>query len=234
MQKVVQFVITKDTPLEKIVDRIEILPPLLLPSGPGPVACQTYWKTGHFMLLQGMRDETKMTQHGYAIGDRTWKRAYRQAMDDIRRYNKLTKAQQTECEAKGMEGIPDPDNSKYRSPVIELDDRTSGSKTTVKGCRKVRAPRYAILKAFSHIGDKHWHRYLFPFGCYFYEKSAGQNTESQSWKDWVADMIPSNGGASSSLLFGSSSTTASGGTCTGFSCVIFCTNKNGGWNPDSV
>ena len=49
----------------------------------------------------------------------------------------------------------------------------------------LREPKYAAQKAFEYLNDKHWHRYLFPFGCFFIENPFQSH---QGWKDWTCGL----------------------------------------------
>jgi hypothetical protein len=49
----------------------------------------------------------------------------------------------------------------------------------------LRKPEFAVQKNFEYLNDKFWHRYMLPFGCYFYNKPPETH---QGWKDWCAGL----------------------------------------------
>lgn len=73
-------------PTDNVADdirRIEMITPFIRPHGCGPVAPQDWLVLRTYAKILEMRDETRMDDAGLAIGDRTFKRCYQTAMEDM-------------------------------------------------------------------------------------------------------------------------------------------------------
>jgi hypothetical protein len=130
--------------------------------GCGPIADVKWLKLGTTDRIMALRDELAMTAEGWVGGDRTWRRCKMRAELDIARYNELTTDMKAKVDKEGWYGLPN-EKHKYPDYRLQLNDVENIQKPLVI----VRSPKYAILKAFASILDKSWHRYMFPFGCYF-------------------------------------------------------------------
>jgi hypothetical protein len=181
----------RDLDAKTIADSVEMLNPLIRPYGCGPVAPQENFVLRTYDRIIEIRNECRYDKRGLAVGDRTFKRAYQQAMRDIARYNRAEKSLRDKADAAEYAGVPyrferDGRNNihldKDKCPVLVAAD---GDKHDVDGV--LRSPAMAVRKAFEYVQDKHWHRYLFPFGCFFYHDP--KKTEP-GWKEWMADMVP--------------------------------------------
>ena len=166
---------------KEIADGVEMLVPLVRPYGCGPVAPADDIVLRTYDRILEVRNEVRFTELGLAIGDRTFKRCYQQACRDKARYNSAPDSLRREA-----------DNAKHKGVKFVFDNNkhTFGG-VTYPGIRKagagdvpdgvLRKPEYAVQKAFEYLNDKHWHRYLFPVGCFFFEKVPETH---QGWKDW--------------------------------------------------
>lgn len=180
--------IDKDTPIELIVKHTEMQIPLRMPMGCGPVACGSWFKIGNTEKIVGMRDQILMNEMGVTLGDQTFKRCYQRAYQEIKRYERLSDSEKKQCAEARRAGIEDPNRNPTRRYIPELDERSG----KLKPVRRIRTPYWAIVCAFGHILDKHWHRYLFPFGCYWLDRGSAGDASSQGWKEWLSDMPKKN------------------------------------------
>lgn len=63
-----------------------------------------------------------------------------------------------------------------------------GDKTTSTAPHpRLRSPEHAVKWAFKYLTNKHWHRYLLPFGCFFYDRVTACDGV---WKMWVDSLLP--------------------------------------------
>lgn len=65
------------------IKKIEMITPFIRPHGCGPVAPQEWVVLRTYTKILEMRDETRMDDAGMAIGDRTFKRCYQRAMEEM-------------------------------------------------------------------------------------------------------------------------------------------------------
>ena len=170
---------------KEIADNVEMLVPLIRPYGCGPVAPSDDLVLRTYDRILEVRNEMRFTEMGLAIGDRTFKRCYQQALRDMARYNFAPDSLRKEADKAGYKGV------KF---VFDNTKHTQGG-LTYPGIRKastgdiadgvLRKPEYAVQKAFEYLTDKHWHRYLYPFGCFFFEKIP----TTTGWKEWAAGLV---------------------------------------------
>lgn len=156
---------------QQIRRNTEMLTPLIRPYGCGPVAPADWLVLRTYQRIVEMRDEMRMDEQGLCIGDRTFKRRYQQAEADIRRFEQHKAEVQKNAEEAGERG---------------LDMSTFGDENHAPNPR-LRSPANAVRWAFKYLTDKHWHRYLFPFGCFFYDRVGATDP---SWKGWVDSLVP--------------------------------------------
>lgn len=180
------FVVSPTTPLRHIVRHIEQMKLLLPPVGCGPIAETNWIKLGTSDLIIAMRDELQMNKNGVTIGDRTWRRCKMRAETEIQRYESLNEEARIRCDKAGIKGIEDP--GKSPTYILQVGDEEKERKTKTF----IRCPKYAIMKAFAPILDKCWHRYMFPFGCYFLDRGSNTESTSEVWRDWASDLIQNN------------------------------------------
>jgi hypothetical protein len=170
---------------EEISQNVEMLEPLVRPYGCGPVAPGSWLVLRTYQKIIEVRDEMRFDEFGLCIGDRTFKRAYHQALRDIALYNAAGSQTQTLAQAAGTKGVP--------------VDRVNG--VSMPNAR-IRNPTAAIEHSFAYLLDKHWHRYLLPFGCYFFEPP---KSDGQAWSEWKTYNSPSNRSATSMTTTATSS-----------------------------
>lgn len=156
---------------EDVAGNIELLAPMVRPYGCGPVAPADWLVLRTYQKIVEVRDEIRFDEFGLCIGDRTFKRCYQQAMRDIARFNNAPEALQARAREAGPAGVPDTSNP--ANPHARL-----------------RAEAEAVQHAFKFLGDKNWHRWLFPFGCFFYEK---RGTDGDGWSHWREGMANPTG-----------------------------------------
>lgn len=158
---------------QQIRQNTEMLTPLIRPYGCGPVAPADWLVLRTYQRIVEMRDEMRMDEQGLCIGDRTFKRRYQQAETDIRRYNKQPPETRSEAARKGDSGV---------------EQSRSGPEKTGPHPR-IRSPTYAVRSAFRYLTDKHWHRYMLPFGCFFYDR-VNTTANDSSWNGWIESLVP--------------------------------------------
>jgi hypothetical protein len=173
-------------PTEEIIKHIEHLDPLIRPYGCGPVAPANWLVLRTYQKIIELRDEIRCDEFGLVVGDRTMKRCYQQAMRDIKRYEAASPALRVQADAAGTKGVPAP-------PVLG------------ESVGRIRSPVAAVENAFAYIMDKHWHRYVLPFGCYFIHKPT---TESRGWTEWKTYMATSARCNTNNLLINPCAVTA--------------------------
>ena len=198
-----QPVIRKDSAVKDIAPLIELLPPLLPPVGCGPIADVNWLKLGTAERIIALRDETIMTMEGWTCGDRTWRRCKMRAEHDIDRFRNLSRDMQAKVLEQGLRGLDVSRSS--QSATYQLQTK-NGVVETRQSVTVVRAPMFAILKAFAPILDKSWHRYMFPFGCYFLSRNSPNFPEVRNrdnvhnadivdtglWDEWRRDLLVKN------------------------------------------
>ena len=167
--------VSKLTPKE-LAENIELLVPLIRPYGCGPVAPSDDIVLRTYDKILELRDEIRFTELGLAVGDRTFVRCYQRALRDKARYEMAPDGLKREADNAKFKGVRyvfsgTNTNGKKRYPII----RKASDSEVADGV--LRKPEYAVQKAFEYLGDKHWHRYMFPFGCYFYEKQTLSHNE---------------------------------------------------------
>ena len=170
---------------KEIADGVEMLVPLIRPYGCGPVAPSDDMVLRTYDRILEVRNEMRFTELGLAIGDRTFKRCYQQACRDKARYLNASDAMQKDADKAGYKGVRFVfDNTKHTSDGVTYPGiRRAGTGEVPDGV--LRKPEYAVQKAFEYLSDKNWHRYMFPFACFFYEKAP----KTGMWKDWTAGLV---------------------------------------------
>ena len=170
---------------KEIADGVEMLVPLIRPSGCGPLAPSDEIVMRTYDRILEVRNEMRFTELGLAIGDRTFKRCYQQARRDEERYNHASDALRKEADKAGYKGVKFVfDNTKHtEGGQVFPGIRRAAAGEIPDGV--LRKPEYAVQKAFEYLTDKNWHRYMLPVGCFFWEGAPKTN----SWKDWSAGLV---------------------------------------------
>ena len=177
------------TPLE-IAKAIE-MPVPLYPPACSTTAPQGWITTENARKILMMRDETRMNERGLALGDSTILRLYQRARADINRYCHASPELQAEADKCGPAGVNFVFTGKLKTvktdkgPLEVPDIRASQHNEKPDGV--LRNKIHAIRKAFAPINEMHWHRYLLPFGCYFW---TGVPENHRGWKDWKRGLCP--------------------------------------------
>ena len=178
------FDITKLSPKE-LADNVEMLIPLIRPYGCAPVAPSDDIVLRTYDRILEVRNETRFTELGLAIGDRTFKRCYQQALREIARYELASDSLKKDADNGKFKGVRYVFNGTGTHAGIKYPLlRKANEKEVADGV--LRKPNYAVQKAFECIMDKHWHRYMFPFGCFFYSNPCQNHA---GWKEWAGSIL---------------------------------------------
>ena len=153
------------TPKE-IADNVEVLLPLIRPYGCAPVAPSDDIVLRTYDRILEVRNETRFTEMWLSIGDRTFKRCYQHAVREIARYELASESLRKEADAAKHKGVRyvfagSGTHAGMKYPML----RKASDKEIADGI--LRKPEYAVQKSFECLMDKFWHRYLFPFACFF-------------------------------------------------------------------
>jgi hypothetical protein len=165
---------------------IETTRPILPLISQGPhTYCYGYLVCNTACRIIEVRNETRWTENGIALGDRSFLRCYQQAERDYMQYILASDTLQREADKTHYAGVKvvfDGVESRggHRYPKL----RKCGANEHADAI--LRSPEYAAQKAFECMNDKHWHRWLFPYACFFYEKVP--NTH-QCWTDWKDTLL---------------------------------------------
>lgn len=183
------FDVSKMTPKE-IADNVEMLVPLIRPYGCGPLSDADEAVLRTYDRILEMRNETRFDDRGLSIGDRTFKRMYQQAMRSISRYSLASPELQKAADAANMDGIRIVFTKSIHTTVVDGKEirhpeiRKASDSEIADGL--LLSPQCAVQHHFKYINDKMWHRYLFPFGCYFVDRPTEM---TNGWKEWANGMI---------------------------------------------
>ena len=175
---------------KEIADSIEMRVPLVRPYGCGPVAASDEVVLRTYDRIIEVRDEVRFTDRGLAVGDRTFKRCYHQARRAVARYDFASPALRRAADDAGLKGVHfvytqtistrRVGDKEIRYPEIRKADENEIPDGVL------RQPKYAVLKHFEYLNNNPWHRYLFPFGCFFWEKPADSH---KGWKEWNSSLL---------------------------------------------
>ena len=146
------------TPHE-IAKNVELCNPMVRPYGCGPVAPAEWIVLRTYQKIIELRDEIRFDTLGIAQGDQTFKRRYQQAMRDIRRSQQYTSGKKV-TPAKG-------ERARKGSSLAEGEMQAFWFKNDY-----IRTETEAVEHAFRDLKNKYWHRYMFPFACFFFEKQS--------------------------------------------------------------
>ena len=177
--------IVHDNP-EAIPEIMELVFPMLNYIGPAVrmLPSSGYLQLGTYCTILDVRRECRPALQGMALGDRTFKRCYQNALRDLNRYRMASDSLQKEAHKAGYVGV---------NIVFDgTEAHNGGSYPRIRRANAneradavLRAPRFAAMKAFDIFNDKPWHHWLFPFGCFFYENMP----TSDGWKTWSDFML---------------------------------------------
>ena len=137
----------------EVAKNVELCNPMVRPYGCGPVAPAEWIVLRTYQKIIELRDEIRFDTLGITQGDQTFKRRYQQALRDIHKWKQYTETKE--------------------KPPTKGEWAQAGSHESFWFKNDyLRNETEAVEHAFKDLKNKYWHRYMFPFACFFLEKQS--------------------------------------------------------------